>query len=207
MASSGAAPSSGSHPPRVLEPAAGRHPRPRPDRDPVDQQARPRGRRLRGHRGAAAFVPARRLAAGHRRGRPHNRIREGLPDPPGQRDGRVAARPADPRRPSAGRARPRPGPRGADRLRPLGHRQHRPLRPQADRGGPIHAIIGGFHLGGPLFEHIIAPDLRRPGGVLARLPRPCHCTGWRAIHALAARFPDAFIQNSVGTRFEFAAAG
>jgi 7,8-dihydropterin-6-yl-methyl-4-(beta-D-ribofuranosyl)aminobenzene 5'-phosphate synthase len=34
---------------------------------------------------------------------------------------------------------------------------------------------------------------------------PCHCTGWRAIHAIAARFPDAFIQNSVGTRFEFTA--
>jgi 7,8-dihydropterin-6-yl-methyl-4-(beta-D-ribofuranosyl)aminobenzene 5'-phosphate synthase len=35
---------------------------------------------------------------------------------------------------------------------------------------------------------------------------PAHCTGWRATHALAARFPEAFIQNSVGTRFEFAAA-
>ena len=34
---------------------------------------------------------------------------------------------------------------------------------------------------------------------------PAHCTGWRATHALAARFPGAFIQNSVGTRFEFAA--
>jgi len=32
-----------------------------------------------------------------------------------------------------------------------------------------------------------------------------HCTGWRATHALAARFPEAFIQNSVGTRFEFTA--
>ncbi len=27
-------------------------------------------------------------------------------------------------------------------------------------------------------------------------------TGRRAVHALAAQFPDAFIQNSVGTRFE-----
>jgi 7,8-dihydropterin-6-yl-methyl-4-(beta-D-ribofuranosyl)aminobenzene 5'-phosphate synthase len=34
---------------------------------------------------------------------------------------------------------------------------------------------------------------------------PAHCTGWRATHALAARFPEALIQNSVGTRFEFAA--
>jgi metal-dependent hydrolase (beta-lactamase superfamily II) len=33
---------------------------------------------------------------------------------------------------------------------------------------------------------------------------PAHCTGWPATRALADRFPDAFIQNSVGTRFEFA---
>jgi 7,8-dihydropterin-6-yl-methyl-4-(beta-D-ribofuranosyl)aminobenzene 5'-phosphate synthase len=35
---------------------------------------------------------------------------------------------------------------------------------------------------------------------------PSHCTGWRATHAIAAGFPEAFIQNSVGTRFEFSAA-
>ncbi len=27
-------------------------------------------------------------------------------------------------------------------------------------------------------------------------------TGWQAVQALASVFPDAFIQNSVGTRFE-----
>jgi metal-dependent hydrolase (beta-lactamase superfamily II) len=32
---------------------------------------------------------------------------------------------------------------------------------------------------------------------------PTHCTGRRATHAIAGRFPDAFIQNCVGTRFEF----
>ena len=31
---------------------------------------------------------------------------------------------------------------------------------------------------------------------------PAHCTGWRAVHTLAARFPDAFVQTSVGTSFE-----
>jgi len=35
---------------------------------------------------------------------------------------------------------------------------------------------------------------------------PAHCTGWRATYAIATRFPDAFIQDSVGTRLEFAAA-
>ena len=32
---------------------------------------------------------------------------------------------------------------------------------------------------------------------------PTHCTGRRAIHALAGRFPNAYLQTSVGTRFEF----
>ncbi|MBI2171293.1 MAG: hypothetical protein HYU30_04630 [Chloroflexi bacterium] len=31
---------------------------------------------------------------------------------------------------------------------------------------------------------------------------PGHCTGWRAMHALSAALPEAFIQNSVGTRYE-----
>ncbi len=30
---------------------------------------------------------------------------------------------------------------------------------------------------------------------------PAHCTGWRAQHAMSARFPAAFIPNAVGTSF------
>jgi 7,8-dihydropterin-6-yl-methyl-4-(beta-D-ribofuranosyl)aminobenzene 5'-phosphate synthase len=30
---------------------------------------------------------------------------------------------------------------------------------------------------------------------------PSHFTGWRAGHAMATRFGDAYIPNSVGTRF------
>jgi 7,8-dihydropterin-6-yl-methyl-4-(beta-D-ribofuranosyl)aminobenzene 5'-phosphate synthase len=30
---------------------------------------------------------------------------------------------------------------------------------------------------------------------------PAHCTGWRAGHAMAARFGEAYIPNCVGTRF------
>ena len=67
----------------------------------------------------------------------------------------------------------------------------------------IHAVIGGFHLGGPGFEPIIAPTCDALAELSPDHLVPCHCTGWRAIHAMAARFPDAFIQNSVGTRFEF----
>ncbi len=35
-----------------------------------------------------------------------------------------------------------------------------------------------------------------------RVVVPAHCTGWRVVHRLAAALPEAFIQNSVGTRFE-----
>jgi 7,8-dihydropterin-6-yl-methyl-4-(beta-D-ribofuranosyl)aminobenzene 5'-phosphate synthase len=67
----------------------------------------------------------------------------------------------------------------------------------------VHAIVGGFHLNGPLFEPIIAPTCDALAELDPDYLVPTHCTGWRAIHALAARFPDAYLQASVGTRFEF----
>jgi 7,8-dihydropterin-6-yl-methyl-4-(beta-D-ribofuranosyl)aminobenzene 5'-phosphate synthase len=68
----------------------------------------------------------------------------------------------------------------------------------------IHAVVGGFHLSGPLFEKIIAPTCDALADFSPDHLVPSHCTGWRATHEIAARFPAAFIQNSVGTRFEFA---
>ena len=70
----------------------------------------------------------------------------------------------------------------------------------------IHAVLGGFHLSGPAFEPIIGQTCEALGEFSPDYLVPTHCTGWRATHAIAARYPDAFIQNSVGTRFEFAAA-
>jgi 7,8-dihydropterin-6-yl-methyl-4-(beta-D-ribofuranosyl)aminobenzene 5'-phosphate synthase len=69
----------------------------------------------------------------------------------------------------------------------------------------LHAVVGGFHLSGPAFEPIIAPTCDALSELHPDYLVPAHCTGWRATHALAARFPGAFIQNSVGTRFEFTA--
>jgi len=66
----------------------------------------------------------------------------------------------------------------------------------------VYAVIGGFHLNGPLFEPIIPATCRALAEMAPAVIVPAHCTGWRATHALAAAFPDAFIQNSVGTRFE-----
>ena len=67
----------------------------------------------------------------------------------------------------------------------------------------VYAVIGGYHLSGPIFEPIIPATTRALAGFKPQYVVPAHCTGWRAVHALAAAMPDAFIQNSVGTRFEF----
>ena len=66
----------------------------------------------------------------------------------------------------------------------------------------LYAVMGGFHLNGPLFEPIIPATCDALAEMAPEVIVPTHCTGWRAIHALAARFPDAFIQNSIGTRYE-----
>jgi len=66
----------------------------------------------------------------------------------------------------------------------------------------IYAVVGGFHLNGPLFEPIIPQVCDALAELDPEVIVPAHCTGWKAVHALAARFPNAFIQNSVGTRFE-----
>jgi 7,8-dihydropterin-6-yl-methyl-4-(beta-D-ribofuranosyl)aminobenzene 5'-phosphate synthase len=68
----------------------------------------------------------------------------------------------------------------------------------------FHAVVGGFHLSGTAFEPIIGPTCEALDAFAPDVLVPTHCTGWRATHALAARFPEAFIQNSVGTRLRFA---
>jgi 7,8-dihydropterin-6-yl-methyl-4-(beta-D-ribofuranosyl)aminobenzene 5'-phosphate synthase len=70
----------------------------------------------------------------------------------------------------------------------------------------LHAVIGGFHLNGPLFEPIIPTTLDAMELLAPDVIVPAHCTGWRAVHAIAARFPQQFIQNSVGTTFHLEAA-
>jgi len=71
----------------------------------------------------------------------------------------------------------------------------------------IHAVIGGFHLGGPLFESIIDPTIDAIVKFGPDFLLPTHCTGWKAIHELARRLPEAFVQNSVGTRLILGAVG
>lgn len=67
----------------------------------------------------------------------------------------------------------------------------------------VHAVLGGFHLTGPLFEPIIDDTV---GAIKAIGPDwvvPMHCTGWKAIHAFAEAMGERFLLNSVGTRYDF----
>jgi 7,8-dihydropterin-6-yl-methyl-4-(beta-D-ribofuranosyl)aminobenzene 5'-phosphate synthase len=65
----------------------------------------------------------------------------------------------------------------------------------------IHAIVGGFHLGGPAFEPNIPETVESLAALDPGVLVPAHCTGYKATHALAARLPDAFHQSSVLTTF------
>ena len=65
----------------------------------------------------------------------------------------------------------------------------------------VYAVIGGFHLSGPLFEAIIPQTVEELKATAPQVVVPGHCTGWKAVHAIARAMPGAFIQNSVGTRF------
>jgi 7,8-dihydropterin-6-yl-methyl-4-(beta-D-ribofuranosyl)aminobenzene 5'-phosphate synthase len=69
------------------------------------------------------------------------------------------------------------------------------------RERPLYAVMGGFHLNGPIFEPLIPRVLDDLGALAPSVIVPAHCTGWRAQHAMAARFGEAFIPNTVGTRF------
>jgi 7,8-dihydropterin-6-yl-methyl-4-(beta-D-ribofuranosyl)aminobenzene 5'-phosphate synthase len=66
---------------------------------------------------------------------------------------------------------------------------------------PLYALLGGFHLNGPLFEPLIPRVLDELAAMNPGVLVPAHCTGWRAQHAMSARFPDAFVPNAVGTSF------
>jgi 7,8-dihydropterin-6-yl-methyl-4-(beta-D-ribofuranosyl)aminobenzene 5'-phosphate synthase len=70
----------------------------------------------------------------------------------------------------------------------------------------VHAVIGGFHLTGGVFAPIIPDTVAALGELEPDVIVPAHCTGWPAMHALATRLPEAFVPNSIGTRFELTAA-
>jgi len=71
---------------------------------------------------------------------------------------------------------------------------------QVDR---VHAVLGGFHLTGPLYEPIIERTIEEMKKLRPAFVVPMHCTGWKAINRFVAEMPDAFLLNCVGTTYTF----
>ena len=65
----------------------------------------------------------------------------------------------------------------------------------------VYAVIGGLHLSGAGFDKIIDPTVAALKELGPALLVPAHCTGWKATLAIARELPEAFVANSVGTRF------
>jgi len=67
----------------------------------------------------------------------------------------------------------------------------------------VYAVMGGFHLAGKTFESRIQPTIEELQRINPALVVPSHCTGWRAMCAMAKAFPEGFIWNSVGNMYRF----
>jgi len=67
----------------------------------------------------------------------------------------------------------------------------------------VHAVMGGFHLAGKEFESRIQPTIKELQRINPKLIVPSHCTGWRAMCAIAKTFPKALVWNSVGNFYKF----
>jgi 7,8-dihydropterin-6-yl-methyl-4-(beta-D-ribofuranosyl)aminobenzene 5'-phosphate synthase len=65
----------------------------------------------------------------------------------------------------------------------------------------IFAVFGGFHLSGPIFDPLISPTIEELRNIDPSILVPAHCTGWKATHRIAEKLSEAYIQNSVGSKF------
>jgi 7,8-dihydropterin-6-yl-methyl-4-(beta-D-ribofuranosyl)aminobenzene 5'-phosphate synthase len=69
----------------------------------------------------------------------------------------------------------------------------------------VHAVMGGFHLSGPLFEPIIGRTIQEFKRISPRYIVPTHCTGRTAIMGIEREMPDRFLLNMSGTKMVFTA--
>jgi len=67
----------------------------------------------------------------------------------------------------------------------------------------LYAVMGGFHLGGKDMAPRVEPTIAELKKLNPRIMIPTHCTGLDAMNRMHQEFGDAFILNSVGTRYEF----
>jgi len=64
----------------------------------------------------------------------------------------------------------------------------------------VHAVIGGYHLGPAFFHDRIKPVVDALVALEPAVISPAHCAGYRAAYAVYQALPEAFVQNTVGTR-------
>ncbi len=69
----------------------------------------------------------------------------------------------------------------------------------------IHAVMGGFHLTGPAFAHIIEPTTQALKALEPDYIIPTHCTGRQAVMNIEKEMPEAFILNMADTKLSFPA--
>ncbi len=74
---------------------------------------------------------------------------------------------------------------------------------ETTRTDTVYAVLGGFHLTGPLFDPIIGPTIEEMKKIGPKYVVPMHCTGWKAINQFAREMPEQFLLNSVGTTYIF----
>jgi len=67
----------------------------------------------------------------------------------------------------------------------------------------VAGFIGGLHLTGGLFEARIEPTAQAFRAADIGRVVPAHCSGWKAVHAIARAMPKAFVQSAVGTTVRF----
>ena len=69
---------------------------------------------------------------------------------------------------------------------------------------PLHGVMGGLHLSG-INEAVIPETVADLGRFGLKLLAPGHCTGWRALSALASRFGVELVPSAVGKRYRIEA--
>jgi 7,8-dihydropterin-6-yl-methyl-4-(beta-D-ribofuranosyl)aminobenzene 5'-phosphate synthase len=69
-------------------------------------------------------------------------------------------------------------------------------------GLPLHGVLGGFHLSGGN-ERVIPETVAALRAFDLTTIAAAHCTGWRAVSALAAAFGEAVAPSAVGKTYRF----
>jgi 7,8-dihydropterin-6-yl-methyl-4-(beta-D-ribofuranosyl)aminobenzene 5'-phosphate synthase len=67
----------------------------------------------------------------------------------------------------------------------------------------VHAVLGGFHLTGPVFEPVIGPTIEQMKKIGPDFVMPMHRSGWHAINRFAQEMPRQLVLTTVGTTYVF----